>query len=175
MSPAWRALIGWFRLSQDCSRHRFPQLGGVTTASWIFGAGGLGSFIVAVALLREIRRKQRALSRLIVTTGTVRELGTTTHYNNTGGRRGITAVRVDFAVGGQMFRCQQLYLFAGNSHVGEVGQKFDFPPGQEVGVHYDPTDPRVNALIVDQPRFHSVVIAAITGIVFMVLAIVQAR
>lgn len=147
----------------------------MTTASWVFGGCAVGSFMVALALMREVRRKRRALCRLVVTTGVVRELGTTTNYNNTGGRRGTTSVDVEFVVNGQAFRCQQLHFFSGNSHVGDVGKKYDFPPGQEVGVYYDSANPRLNALIVDQPRHHSAVIAAITGIVFLTLAVVQAR
>lgn len=131
------------------------------------------SLVLALGLFLEVRRVQRALPRFVVTTGVVRELKSLLVNRAAGSVRSVTLVQVDFSVAGKPFCCRTLHLFAGNRHVGDVGQKYDFPPGQEVGVYYDPADPRRSALVLDKPRYDGAFIAIVMAIVFAVLALLS--
>ncbi len=132
-----------------------------------------GSFFLAFCLWRETRAKARAIPRLVVTTGVVRELESLLVDRRAGTVNSQTLVQVDFNVGEKSYRCCDLYYFSGNRHVGDVGKKFDFPPGQQVGVYYDPEDPRRNALIIDRPSYSSAVIAAVVGAVLLLVALIN--
>lgn len=114
----------------------------------------------------------RAVPRMVVTTGVVRELETVLASREAGQVRSFTLVQVDFAVDGKPYCCRTLHLFAGNRHVGDVGKKFDFPPGQRVGVYYDPADPRLSALVIDKPSMSSAYIAVGMAVIFAILAAV---
>lgn len=138
----------------------------------IFSVCAAGSLLLALFIWLEMQRIQRALPRFVVTTGEVRELETVLVDRAVGSVRSVTLVQVDFSVAGKSYCCRTLQLFAGNRHVGDVGKKYDFPPGQKVGVHYDPADPRRSALIVDKPRQDTAVIAVIVAVIFAVLAVV---
>ena len=124
-----------------------------------------------VFLWVKLQRRKRALPRLVVVTGVVREMRTEHTVTTTGGRRGLTTVNVDFVVGGVPYVCRNLWIFSDNNHVGDVGTKYDFPAGQEVGLYYDPADPRLCALIVDQPRYFPFIWAGLCGVMFTVLAV----
>jgi hypothetical protein len=139
----------------------------------IFGVCAAGSFSVALLLWLEVRRTQRALPRLVVTTGVVRELESVLTDRAAASIKSATLVQVDFSVAGKAYCCRRLRLFSGNWHRGDVGEKFDFPPGQQVGVFYDPEDPRRSALILDMPRYDTPVIAAIIGLVFVIMAVMK--
>jgi hypothetical protein len=138
----------------------------------VFGLCSLGSLVVAYLLSRETRRTARAVPRMVVTTGIVRELETVLTSREAGLVRSFTVVQVDFAVDGKPFCCRTLHLFAGNRHVGDVGKKYDFPPGQQVGVYYDPQDPRLNALVIDKPSLSSAYIGVGLALVFAIMAAV---
>jgi hypothetical protein len=131
----------------------------------IFPIFSAGSLLVAFALLIDVLRKSRSLPRMMRTTGRIRKLETSSWYNNTGGKRGATTVDVEYRVNGQSHTCRTLYLFFGNSHAGS-------PPdttasaGAECTVWYDPKRPTLSALIVDKPRYASIVIAAVLAAVF---------
>jgi hypothetical protein len=142
--------------------------------SVIFLAASAVSFLFAISLWRETRRKVRSLPRLVVTTGTVRELESLLVDRHAGSVRSQTLVQVDFTVNGKSYCCRDLSYFSGNRHVGDVGKKFDLAPGQKVGVHYDPEDPRRSALIIDRPRLDSAWIAAGAGVVLLLVALVKA-
>lgn len=126
-------------------------------------------------MLWDINARKRAVPRLIVTTGTVRELDTSVWYNKSGAKQGFTRVHVDFTVNGQKHLCQRLWFFAGNRHASDPGKLYSFPPGTEVGVHYDPADPRRNALVLDQPRHGVAVITTGVGLLCVALAVFVAR
>ena len=128
--------------------------------STIMVVAAVGALLVAILLFREVVTRKRALPRLLVTTGIVREFDTVVTPDRSGGKRGLTRVHVDFT--------------AGNRHGRDPGKAYTFPAGTEVGVHYDPADPRCNALIVDEPRYGVAVIAAAVGALFLVLAVVLA-
>lgn len=145
------------------------------SSSIILGVAALGALLVAAMLFREIATRKRALPRLVVTTGIVRKLDTLVTPDRSGGKRGLTHVHVDFVVNGRNFVCHRLWFFAGNRHGGDPGKVYTFPAGTEVGVHYDPADPRCNALIVDQPRHGVAVIAAAVGALLLVLTVITAR
>ena len=151
----------------------FSQIALRMTAFVIFLAASGVSFLFAFGLWRENRRKLRALPRLVVTTGVVRELESLLVERGPASVRSQTLVQVDFDVGGKNYCCRDLYYFSGNRHVGDVGKKFDFAPGQQVGVHYDPKDPRLSALIIDRPRYDNAVIAAGIGAVLLLLALIK--
>ena len=135
----------------------------------IFPIFSAGSFLVALALMTEVLRKSRSLPRMVRTTGRIRKLEASSWYNKSGGKHGATAVDVEYRVNGHSYTCRTLYLFSGNSHVGS-------PPdtkasaGTECTVWYDPKGPALSALIVDTPRYGSIVIAAVLGAVFAGLA-----
>jgi len=139
----------------------------------IFLSASAASFLVALALWRETRRKVRARPRLVVAVGVVRELESLLVERHQANVRSQTLVQVDFRVGGKSYCCRDLHYYTGNRHVGDVGKKFDFPPGQQVGVHYDPQDPRRSALILDKPRYDTAVIAAAVGAVLLLLAFLK--
>lgn len=141
----------------------------------ILGIAAAGAFLVAISMLWDINARKRALPRLIVTTGKVRELDTSVWYNKTGGKQGFTRVHVDFTVNGRAHLCQRLWFFAGNRHASDPGKLYSFPPGTEVGVYYDPENPRCNALVLDQPRHGVAVIAAVVGLFFVALALIVSR
>ena len=122
----------------------------------VFSAGAAVCVFMAGWMWLEIRRTHRALPRMQVTTGVVGELESVLFDRNRDHVRSQTLVRVAFTVDGTEYCCRTLYLFRGNQHVGDVGKRFDFQPGQRVGVHYDPADPRRSALIVDTPRYDTV-------------------
>jgi len=140
----------------------------------IFSVCAAGSLLLALLIWLETRRLQRALPRLVLTTGVVRELESVLVDRAVGSVRSATLVQVDFSVAGKPYCCRTLQMFAGNRHVGDVGKKYDFPPGQQVGVHYDPLDPRRNALILDKPRYDTAVIAVILAVIFAIFAVVKA-
>lgn len=135
-----------------------------------FPIASAGSFLVALALLIEVLRKSRSLPRMIRTTGRIRKLEASSWYNKSGGKHGATAVDVEYRVNGQSYTCRTLYLFFGNSHVGS-------PPDTkasaeaECTVWYDSKRPALSALIVDTPRYASIVIAAMLAVVFAGLAL----
>lgn len=137
----------------------------------LFSAISVGSLVMAYLLWREVRRVKQALPRLVVTTGAVRELESVLTSREVTRIRSQTLVNVEFVVDGKSYCCRNLYLFAGNRHIGDVGKKFDLPPGQQVGVYYDPIDPRISALIVDAPRFGSSMIAIAVAVIFAVAAL----
>ena len=110
---------------------------------------------------------------MVVTTGTVRELETLLTSREAGMVRSTTLVQVDFSVDGKPYTCRTLHLFAGNRHVGDVGKKFDFPPGQQVGVYYDPHNPRLSALVIDRPSFSSAYITVGVAVMFAIMAAVS--
>ncbi|HEX2862052.1 MAG TPA: DUF3592 domain-containing protein [Lacunisphaera sp.] len=143
------------------------------TPALLFGLASLGSFALAVILSQETRRKKQAVPRMVVTTGVVRELATVITDRRAWHVRSQTIVEVDFRVRDQAYVCRTLHLFLGNRHVGDVGKKYDFPPGQQVGVHYDPSNPNLNALVLDQPRQEGAVIAVVLGVLFAVMAVVK--
>jgi hypothetical protein len=135
----------------------------------IFPIFAAGSFLVALVLLIEVRRKSRGLPRMRRTAGRIRKLETNSWYNNTGGRRSATTVDVDYRIDGHGYTCRTLYLFSGNSHVGSPPDT-NASPGAECTVWYDPQRPALSALILDKPRYGSIVIAAALGAVFTGLA-----
>lgn len=140
----------------------------------LFGAGGAVCVLIAFGLWLEIRRAHRALPRMVTTTGVVRELESVLSDRNRDHVRSETLVRVEFSVGGKDYCCRTLYLFRGNQHVGDVGKKYDFQPGQRVGVYYDSSDPRRCALLLDKPRYDTVIILLIAAAVLAVIAVVKA-
>ena len=144
------------------------------TPAVVFALFALGSGLVSVLLWLEIRRTHRSLPRLLVTEGVVRELETVLTDRNAGSVKSTTLVQVDFHVQGKAYCCRTLQLFAGNRHVGDVGKRFDFQPGRRVGVYYDPVDPRRSALIVDKPRYDTVVAAVGGGLIFVIMAVLKA-
>lgn len=135
----------------------------------IFPIFSAGSFLVALALWIEVVRKSRSLPRMRRTTGRIRKLETNSWYNNTGGKRGATTVDVEYRVDGRNYTCRTLYLFFGNSHVGSPPAT-NASAGAECTVWYDPKRPALSALIVDAPRYASIVIVAMIGAVFAGLA-----
>ena len=143
------------------------------TPTLVYSLCAMGSLGLALVFWLDVRRTQRAVPRMVLTTGVVRELKTIIVKRVGGSVRGTTSVQVDFSVEGKTYCCRTLYLFRGNWHIGDPGKKFDFPPGQEVGVHYDPRDPRRSALILDAPRQDSAVCAVIVAGIFAVLAFIQ--
>ena len=151
LDSLYKTLVAWLA-DPDVYRLIFP----------IFSAGSL---LVALALLIEVLRKSRSLPRMLRTIGHVRKLETSSWYNNTGGKRGATAVDVEYRVNGQSYTCRTLYLFSGNSHAGSPPDT-NAPAGAECTVWYDPKRPALSALIVDRPRYASIVIAAILAAVF---------
>lgn len=143
------------------------------TPGFIFGLCAAGSVLLALALWFEVRRTTRALPRMVLTIGVVRELETVLVNREAGSVRSSTLVQVDFLVEGKPYCCRTLQLFAGNRHVGDVRKQFNLSPGQEVGVYYDPADPRRSALILDRPRHDSAVFALGVGVVFAILAVLR--
>ena len=135
----------------------------------IFPIASAGSLLVALALLIKVLRKSRALPRMRRTSGRVRKLETRSWYNKSGGKHGATAVDVEYRVNGRSYTCRTLYLFFGNSHIGRPPDT-NASPGAECTVWYDPKRPALSALIVDTPRFASIVIAALLAAVFAGLA-----
>jgi hypothetical protein len=131
----------------------------------IFPIFSAGSLLVALALLIDVLRKSRSLPRMRRTTGRIRKLETSSWSNNTGGKRGATTVDVEYRVNGQSYTCRTLYLFFGNSHVGSPPDT-NASAGAECTVWYDPKRPTLSALIVDKPRYASIVIAAVLAAVF---------
>ena len=154
----------------SCFATSFP-----VTSSIILGVAAFGALLVAAMLFREVVIRKRALPRLNVTTGVVRKLDTIVTPDRSGGKCGLTHVHVDFLVNGQNFVCDRLWFFAGNRHGRDPGKAYTFPTGTEVGVHYDPADPRCNALIVDAPRYGVAVIAGAVGALLATLAVITAR
>jgi hypothetical protein len=136
----------------------------------IFPVFAAGSFLVALVLLIDVLRKSRSRPRMRRTGGRVRKLETNSWYNNTGGKGGATTVDVEYRVDGQDYTCRTLYLFFGNSHVGSPPDT-NASEGAECTVWYDPKRPALSALIVDTPRYASIVIAAMVGAVFAGLAV----
>jgi hypothetical protein len=145
-----------------------------TLAAWLSDPGvyrlffpifSAGSFLVALALLIEVLRKSRSLPRMMRTTGRIRKLETGSWYNNTGGQRGATTVDVEYRVNGQSYTCRTLYLFLGNGHVGSPPDT-NASAGAECTVWYDPKRPALFALIVDTPRYASIVFAAMLAAAF---------
>jgi hypothetical protein len=130
------------------------------------------SFLAVLSLGRQLLRKTRALPRLTVSRGGVRAMGTTVSQTKTGGLRGFTHVTVDFVVNGNPYACRDLRLFAGNYHYKEVGTLYDFPRGQKVELHYNPADPRIRALVVNQPLHYPVVIFGLMSVGFLIMAVV---
>ncbi len=110
---------------------------------------------------------------MVVTTGVVRELETVLTSREVGRVKSTTLVHVDFQVDGKPYTCRTLHLFEGNRHHGDVGKKFDFPPGQEVGVYYDPHNPRLNALVLDRPTFGSTYMCLGMAGLFAIMAAVN--
>jgi hypothetical protein len=135
----------------------------------IFPIASAGSFLVALALSIDVLRKSRSVPRMRRTTGRIGKLETNSWYNNTGGKRSATTVAVDYRVDGRSYTCRTLYLFFGNSHVGGPPDT-NASAGAECTVWYDPKRPALSALIVDKPRYGSIVIAALVGVVFAGLA-----
>ncbi len=140
----------------------------------VFSLCAAGSLVVGLFLWLEVRRMERAVPRMVVTTGVVRELESVLINREAGSVRSATLVQVDFSVAGKTYCCRDLHFFAGNRHFGDVGKKYNFPPGQQVGVYYDPADPRRSALILDKPRYDTVVIAVVLGVIFAIMAAVKA-
>lgn len=140
------------------------------TPFMVFSLCSAGSVVLGLLLLRERRQLVRAVPRMVVTSGTVRELSTVLTSREAGSIRSQTIVHVEFTVDGKPYRCHTLHLFMGNRHVGDVGKKYDFPPGQIVGVYYDPEDPRRNALVIDTPRRGPAVIVFAVAAIFAVMA-----
>lgn len=134
----------------------------------ILSAASAVNFLFAFGMWRETRAKARAIPRLVVARGVVRELESLLVDRHVTQVRSQTLVQVDFDVAGKSYCCRDLYYFGGNRHVGDVGKKFDVAPGQHVGVYYDPEDPRRSALIIDRPRYGGAVIAAVFGAAFLV-------
>jgi hypothetical protein len=153
---------------------RFCTLGGMFGVI-VTAIPALGCFVLMVVLWRQLRRKTRALPRLIVTTGVVREMRTQHQLTKTGGKRGYTIVNVDFVVAGTPYVCRDLWLFAGNNHMRDVGALYDFPAGKEVGLYYDPADPSTCALIVDQPRHFYFIWAGLCGVMFTAMFVLAWR
>lgn len=139
----------------------------------VFLLVSLACLVIAYLLSRETRQTAKALPRMVVTTGVVRELETLLTSREAGQVRSTTLVQVDFVVDGTTHTCRTLHLFAGNRHFGDVGKKYDFPPGQQVGVHYDPRNPRLSALVIDRPSFSSAYIAVGMAVVFAIMAVVS--
>lgn len=143
---------------------------------------GIGAVLCALGAWNQwhvIRGKHHALPRMRVATGVVRTLESVLTDRRQPTVKSQTLVQVDFSVGGKTYCCRDLYLFRGNWHLGDVGNKYDFNPGQQVGVYYDPSDPRRSALKLDEPDYSSVtwilVIAAILAIVAIGTAIWPAK
>lgn len=143
------------------------------TPALVFSLCAIGSFGLALVFWLEERRTKRAVPRMLLTTGVVRELETVLVNRASGSVRSTTLVQVDFVVDGKTYTCRSLRLFEGNRHLGDAGKKFDFPPGHEVGVFYDPIDPRRSALILDESRQGSTVWAVVMGIIFVIIALVK--
>ena len=137
----------------------------------ICGVIALGFFVLAVALWRKLQRKRRALARLVVTTGIVREMKTVHALSNAGNKWGHTVVKVEFVVAGVPYVCRELWFFAGNVHRRDVGTLYDFPAGQEVGLYYDTADPKLCAMMVDQPRHFPHFWAGAMGVLFTAMAV----
>lgn len=131
----------------------------------------MAAFLGCILLLADLRKRKRAMSRMKVATGVVRTMKThQLGYNRVRQQRSRTEVDVEFSVNGQTYRCVDLYLFGDNGHITDVGTKFDFPPGQQVGVYYDPENPKLNALVFNAPSSLLVWIVAGIGAVFMIIA-----
>ena len=144
------------------------------TLTVLFSAGAIACVLIAFGLWIETRRNARALPRMRVCRGIVRELESVLTDRNRGEVRSQTLVRVDFSVEGKTYCCRTLYLFCGNRHVGDVGKKFDLQPGQSVGLYYDPADPRRSALLLDKPRYDTVIIFLVAAVILAVFALVKA-
>lgn len=141
----------------------------------VTGIPALAFYVLAVVLWRKLRRKRQALPRLIVTTGVVREMRTQHRLTKSGMKQGFTIVNVDFAVAGAPYVCRDLWFFHGNDHARDVGTLYDFPAGKEVGLYYDPADPRLCALIVDKPRHFHYLWAFAMGVMFTVMCVLAWR
>ena len=152
---------------------KLPTCPGVTPVV-VFSACAVGSLLMAWLLSREVRKTIRAVPRMVCTSGVVKELNTVLTSREAGKIRSFTVVNVDFEVAGKPYSCRTLFLFAGNRHVGDVGKKYDFPPGQTVGLYYYPEDPRLNALIIDRPDYGLAVIAVVMTVIFGIMAAVSA-
>ena len=157
------------KIAQTTKDHRMPSV----TPLVLFSLCAFGSLVLALFLWLEARRTQQAVPRLRVVTGRVRELESVLSDRNAGHVRSTTLVAVEFQVNGRPYCCRTLKLFAGNRHVGDVGGKYNFTAGQQVGVYYDPEDPRRSALIIDKPRHDMVVIALVLAAAFAVMAAVS--
>ena len=132
-------------------------------------------YVLVVVLWRKLHRKLRALPRLVVTTGVVKEMRTQHRLTKSGTKQGFTLVNVDFKVAGVSYVCRDLWLFHGNDHTRDVGALYDFPAGKEVGLYYDPADPRVCALMIDRPSHFPYIWAFLCGVMFTVLAVLAWR
>lgn len=144
------------------------------TPPLIYSIVAAASLVAAVVFWFETRRMQRAVPRMIVTTGVVKEMNSILSDRRASHVRSTTIVNVEFVVSGKTYVCRTLRLFSGNWSFGDVGKKFDLAPGQQVGVYYDPTDPRRSALIRDKPTYNSVYCAIIFAAIFGVMAAVAA-
>ncbi len=111
---------------------------------------------------------------MIVTTGIVREMNSTLSDRRAAQVKSTTYVNVEFVAHGKTYVCRTLRLFSGNWSYGDVGKKYDFSPGQRVGVYYDPTDPRRSALILDKPSYASVYFTIIFAAIFGLMAVLNA-
>lgn len=147
-----------------------PKVPGVI-AVVIMGIIALGFFVLMGVLWRQLQRKRGARPRLVVTVGVVQEMRTVHSLSMGGNKRGHTVVRVDFTVAGVPYVCRELWFFAGNVHGRDVGPLYDFPPGKEVGLYYDTADPKLCAMMVDQPRYFPFIWAGAMGVLFVVLAV----
>jgi hypothetical protein len=156
MDGLYKAFVAW--------------LGDPSVYRLIFPIFSAGCFLVALALLIGVLRKSRSRPRMMRTTGRIRKLETSSWSSNTGGKRGATAVDVEYRVNGQNYTCRTLYLFFGNSHVGSPPDT-NGSAGAECTVWYDPKRPALSALIVDAPRYASIVITAMLAVVFAGLAL----
>ena len=145
------------------------------TPALIFSLVAAAALVFAFLHWLEIRRTARALPRMTVTTGVARELESLLSNREAGSVKSTTLVKVEFSVGGKIYTCRTLRLFQGNWSRGDVGKKFDFPPGQQVGVYYDPHDPRRSALMLDKPRYDSVGFTVLFAGIFVILAAVSTR
>ena len=136
----------------------------------------MAAFVWSALLWSALQRKKRAMPRMKVAMGVVRTMKTRkTGVSRHGTQRSYTDVDVEFAVDNRSYRCVDLYLFGGNGHVGDVGKKFDFPPGHIVGVYYDPENPKLNAMVFNGPSHFMCLFAAGMGVLFMILAATAAR
>lgn len=130
------------------------------------------ALIAAVATVVGIRRISARVPHLKVVTGRVATLATSIAHL----RSSIvttTDVDVPFAVDGQTYRCRTLKLFGGNKHMPVPKVLPQMPPGSEVGVYYDPANPKRCALMLDKPSYAVAIWSAAFGVFCGAMAATQ--